>query len=140
MVQQLEVGIRRAKRGGIRRVRVNDRRRHPAAPCRSRYAARIRDGCGPSPDSRAAIQIEAQGHRRGQTSSSPRPFALHQDVLAVGGAGADVAERVVAVATQRQDAARPGDLLAQVSVDEFVAPFRSSCQWMASAHRRSVGG
>lgn len=81
-------------------------------------------------DSRA-FQVEGQHVVRGDLLQ-PQPVRLHQEVTAIGGTGADVAEGVVPVAAHGQDAARPGHLLAQSGVSHGKS--------RVCIHRRSVGG
>ena len=73
--------------------------------------------------------------------SQMNDVAPNQDALATGRARTDVTEGVVPVAAHRQDAAGPGDLLAQPGIDRLFGQMRSHYhRSTAGDHRRSVGG
>ena len=66
-----------------------------------------------------ALEIEDQ-HVLWSHLFETQTIRFHQDVATIGRTGANVPEGVVAMTAERQDAARPGDLLSQAGVDRRI--------------------
>ena len=121
--------VGRAERRRVRRMAVDDRADVRPRPVDLGVQHRLEVHVGRSNASGSSRSSATTSS--GSTSSSATPLRLIQTVAAPGAAGADVAEREVGVALEREDAAGPGDLLAQRLRRRSPA---------ASVTRRSVGG